>query len=186
MEFEVGYDDWLVGDGDRPVVAGRPWRVTLQAEAIDGDETDWWPALGRSERPPSLRVVPDDGRPARHHVVADVGPVHADPHAFSTWVGVEVAGLRIAVPGRHVGRVAGDVILRHDTYLIEPRALRAYATQVVDVVGLTHRVGRYRPVPWPPGGHELVGWEAPVEVASTRSRLPRHVPGHFVVTCRTR
>jgi hypothetical protein len=44
MELQVRYADWLVGDGDEPVVVGSSWRVTLELQR-DGPVTpeDWHP-----------------------------------------------------------------------------------------------------------------------------------------------
>lgn len=49
----------------------------------------------------------------------------------------------MAAPGRHSGRVEGQVILNHDTYILDDD-LRAFATQQVEITAIEYLPGRYR------------------------------------------
>lgn len=183
MEIRVAYSDWLVGDGDEPVHVGQPWDVTIVVRPAGGTPMEWRPRLrpGQEQR---TGLWPVEGGPATSRLVGDV--VDLREHEFSgPWVGIEAGGWRMAAPGRHAGRVEGDVVLDYDTYMIDDEALRAYATQRVEVVGITHVAGRYRRA-GRRGDYELVGWEPPRPVADTHELgvSPAPVPGEFVITCR--
>lgn len=192
MELRVRYADWLVGDGDEPVIVGSPWRVTLELER-DGPVTseDWHTILAPSSAPRS-GLWPVEGKPGRHRLVGDV--VMDD----SSWVGIEAGGWRVAAYGRHSGRVEGQVILNHDTYILED-GLRAFATQQVEIAAIEYLPGRYRRDRFDPRNSNFVEWGEALPVNSTYdlgTTLPHQRTeldsgliedvgnGIFVLTCR--
>ena len=86
MELRVTYPDWLVGDGDEPVIVGSPWQVTLELQrAGPGKPKDWHPILAPSSAQLS-GLWPVGGEPGCHRLVGEV--VMDD----SSWVGIEVGG----------------------------------------------------------------------------------------------
>jgi hypothetical protein len=209
MELRVKYEDWLVGDGDQPVIVGSPWWVTLELER-DGPVTpdDWHPILAPSSAPHS-GLWPVDGKPGRHRLVG--GVVMDD----SFLVGIEAGGWRMAAAGRHSGRVEGQVVLNHDTYFLDDE-LREFATQPVEIAAIEYVPSRQRrdPRPRPAGPRRTrfrarerfdplpsfhpVEWGAPVPVTSTHDPVTHrrtseqelddgtieHASGIFVLTCR--
>lgn len=160
MELKVKYADWLVGDGDEPVIVGSPWWVTLVLER-DGPVTpdDWHPILAPSSAPHSgLRPV--EGKPGRHSLVGDV--VMDD-----SWVvGIEAGGWRVAAAGRHSGRVEGRVVLNHDTHSLSDE-LRAFATHQVEIAAIEYLPGRYRRSRFDRRSYDFVEWGAARSVTST-------------------
>jgi hypothetical protein len=185
MEIQVVYADWHVGDGDPPIHVGQPWDVTIEVKPAEGaTPDDWYPRLRPShEEATGLWLA--EGEPAQHRLVGDV--VKLREHEFGgPWVGIEAGDWRLAAPGRHAGRVQGDVVLQHDTYMIDDEYLRTYANQQVQVEDIAHVTGRYRQVPRRRGEFEHIGWEPPRPVTNTHemSRSPSARPGQFVLTCR--
>jgi hypothetical protein len=160
MELRVKYEDWLVGDGDEPVIAGSPWWVTLELER-DGPVTpdDWHPILAPSSAP-HAGLWPVEGRPGRHRLVGDV--VMYD----SAVVGIEAGGWRVAAAGRHSGRVEGQVVLNHDTYFLDDEP-RAFATQQVEIAAIEYLPGRYRRSRFDRRSYDFVEWGTARSVTST-------------------
>jgi hypothetical protein len=193
MELRVKYEDWLIGDGDEPVIVGSHWPVTLELER-DGPVTDadWHPILAPSSAPRS-GLWPVEKEPVRHRLVGDV--VMDD----SQWVGIEAGGWRAAAAGRHSGRVEGQVVLNHDTYFLGDE-LREFATQQVEIAAIEYRPGRYRRSRFDRGSYDFVEWGAARSVTSTHEwgtttlrhettelddgLIERVGSGIFVLTCR--
>ena len=189
----VKYADWLVGDGDEPIMVGSSWRVTLELQrAGTVTAADWHPILTSSSAPRS-GLCPVEGEPGRHRMVGDV--VMDD----SSWVGIEAGGWRVAAPGPHSGRVEGQVTLNHDTHMIDDEALRAFATQQVEIAAIDYLPGRYRRGRLDRRSYHFVEWGTALPVTSTHdlgATLPEQTTeladgliekvgtGIFILTCR--
>jgi hypothetical protein len=193
MELRVTYADWLVGDGDEAILVGSPWQATLELQRA-GPVTpeDWHPILAPSSAQIS-GLWPVEGKPGCHRLVGDV--VMCD----SSWVGTEAGGWRVAATGQHSGRVEGQIILHHDTYMIDDEELRTYATQKVEIAAIDYLPGRYRRHRFARRSYDFVEWGAAWPVHSThelgttlryqRTELDNGLVedignGVFVLTCR--
>lgn len=129
-EIRVTYASWRVGDGDPVVTVGDRRAVTLEVKPADGGTPDdWFPTLGPStDAVTGLWSLP--GEPGgRHHLVGDVVEVYTPSETWTApWAGIAAGPWRLAAPGGHRGRVAGEVVLNDDSHMIDHPALRAFAT----------------------------------------------------------
>jgi hypothetical protein len=184
VRIEVEYAGWHVGDGDRPIQVGRPWRATLalRPEASDGRPDERVGCEPADDREPTLERVPERGglRLTSYAFVADA--VFAEDHRFAgPWTAVEFRGLRFAVPGLYGGRIAGSGALFYDTYEIDAERMVDAVTQDLMVHRIRYFRSTFRHVPGPDGGSfENIGHEDPVEVSDTRE-ISTFPSGTFLV-----
>lgn len=158
-DIQVLYASWRVGDGDPVVRVGHRRTVTLEAKPADGGTPDdWLPKLEPSEAPATgLWRLP--GQPGGlHRLVGDVVTTYSAAEMFTApWAGIVAGPWRLAAPGPHRGRVAGEVVLNDDSHMIDGPA-RVFASQEVDVVALNYVAGRWGPPTTDRGPWELLGW----------------------------
>jgi hypothetical protein len=143
---------------------------------------DWQPQL----RPSSQLTTwlrPADGLPAAHELVGDV-VANYEHEVGGPWAAIRVGSWRLAAAGELAGRVAGRVVPRYDTYMIDDEELRAFATQQVEVMAIHYLAGRYRRLRFRRGDHEQVGWEPPVPLPDTHAMGTSMAPGMLLITCR--
>lgn len=176
MEIRVAYDAWRTAE-ERRIAVGDRWSLALTALP---DERPLRPA--ESDEPTGLWSL--DGEPGLHRLVGDVSATHDHPFE-GPWAGIVAGPWRLAVMGRHAGRIAGEIVLIDDSNRtrIDIDELREFATQDVVVAAIQYFDPEYRPVPSRPDDHELVGWRTPVSVNDTHAIRGR-VAGVFVLTCR--
>lgn len=181
MDVVVTYEDWHVGDGDPPIAVGEPWVVTIDLQrAGPVTSRDWHPQLRPSSQPATW-LRPVDGLPAEHELVGDV-VASFDHECGGPWAAIRVGPWRLAAAGELAGRVAGRVVPRYDTHMIDDEELRAFATQQVEVMVIHYLAGRYRRLRR--GDHERVGWDPPVPLPDTHAMGTSMAPGMFLITCR--
>jgi hypothetical protein len=175
---QVRYAGWLVDDGEPEVRVGTTWVPRLQLQRHEGGSpTDWHPLVepDRDDGPTALELLTEPAQPAVYAFVGEV--VAGDSSATGTWCAVEAGGVRFAAPGRRAGRLRGLGYFEHDTYFVEGDAVCAAIEQPMHVERI--QAMRHVHTTEPLGGVvTLIGYDAPVEVASTRAELTGSAGDH--------
>lgn len=176
----VTMDGWHVDDGDPEVKVGQVWEPTIELQrAGAATADDWWPRVTAAapDSRPALVAVDAHPQPV-YDFIAEAVATEADD--VGEWTALRVGWLRFAVPGTHVGLVAGRGRLVYDTYMVSGDAVEAAARPRL-VVSRIQRLGRRHG-----RSGDVFVLEPPVDVPGTRVRWPAEGPGEvvaFLVHC---
>lgn len=160
----VRYAGWQVDDGDPVIRVGEPWDVTIEVQRLGPSAADdWWPAVSAADKHEPVGLTEDPVVPAGYAFVAD--PVALGEDGLE-WTALEVHGVRVAVPGRHVGRVRGVGAFVHDSYFVQSERVRDVVTQRRTVVAVSRQVG-HRPAQALRSTHDVLPAEGGRGVSAT-------------------
>ena len=167
MELEVLVDDWIVADGELPVLrVGSRWAATLLAQPDDSAARYGGVAAG----PTTLAGAPPDPDSATRYAAT---AVRANRRL--------ALARRVGIDGSEAGCVAFEGTLHVDTHVLFG-AVADFATQDLEVAEMGHHHGRYVESAQEPETYHHVEWEPQVALDEIRKPFGGP-PGVFVVRC---